>query len=64
MENSSNKVLLVFDDENYKKLLKMIEDQQKIRDRAYKVWQESHENESSKTRKRKQPLQFQMLGKV
>ena len=64
MENSSGKVLLAFDEENYKKLLKMIEDQQKIRDRAYKVWQETHEKDSTKTRKRKQPLQFQMLGKV
>ncbi len=62
MENQGGKILVAFDNENYQKLLKMIENEQKVRDRAYKVWQETHE--VGKARKRKEPLQFQLLGKV
>ena len=46
----------------YQKFLKMIEKEQKIRDRSYKLWQDTHE--ISKPRKRKDPLQYQLIGKV
>ena len=62
MENQNQKYLIALDDENYEKFLRLIEKQQKIRDRSYKVWQETHE--ISKPRKRKDPLQYQLLGKV
>lgn len=63
MENiDNNKVLIVLDNENYHKFLKMIEKEQKIRDKSYKIWQETHN--ITKTRKRKEPFQYQLLGKV
>lgn len=62
MENQNGKILIALDNENYQKLLKMIENEQKIRDRSYKLWQDTHE--ISKPRKRKEPLQYQLLGKV
>ena len=53
---------LVSIDIDYQKFLKMIEKEQKIRDRSYKLWQDTHE--ISKPRKRKDPLQYQLIGKV
>jgi len=62
MENHNGKILIALDNENYQKLLKMVEKEQKIRDRSYKLWQDTHE--IAKPRKRKDPLQYQLLGKV
>jgi hypothetical protein len=62
MESDGEKFLLVLDKDNYQKFLKMIEKEQKIRDRSYKLWQDTHE--ISKPRKRKDPLQYQLIGKV
>lgn len=62
MEIQNDKIIVVFDQNNYKLFLKLIENQQKIRDRYYKVWKESHE--VTTTRKRKEPLQYKLLGKV
>jgi hypothetical protein len=56
---NKTKILIEFDHYNYQKFLQMIENDQKVRDRSYKLWQETHQ--ISKPRKRKDPLKFKLL---
>ncbi len=56
---SNNKVIISLDKINYQMLLKMIEKEQKARDRAYDLWQKNHP--VSQPRKRKEPLKFEVI---
>jgi hypothetical protein len=61
-ETQNDKIIIAFDQNNYKIFLKLVDNHQKIRDRYYKAWKESHDVTTS--RKRKEPLQYQVIGKV
>jgi hypothetical protein len=55
----NNKVIISLDKMNYQMLLKMIEKEQKVRDRSYELWQKNHTVTNPK--KRKEPLKFEVI---
>jgi hypothetical protein len=58
--NINKKILVEFDIINYQKFLQMLEKEQKIRDRSYYLWKDTHNVIHS--RKRKDPIKFKLLN--
>jgi len=61
MNVDSQRYLLVFDNENYNRLIKLIEKDQQTRDKSYNVWKETQDISKVKLRKRKEPIQYQIV---